>query len=141
MKKITIDMINKISLSFVRAFNREPWNDSWTFEQAKERLTDIYNTPKFDGMVKIIDGEIAAVIMGNGQSNFDGTNFQILEFWVDTNCQGQGIGGKLLNEFIENLKNQNITKYFLITIHGKKTEDFYIKHGFLTSNDLCIMNY
>ena len=34
---------------YMKVFNRDPWNESWTYETAKERLTDLLYTPKFTG--------------------------------------------------------------------------------------------
>lgn len=139
MEKITEDKINEIADSYISVFNDEPWNDSWQSEQAIERLTDIFNTPKFDGAVEIINGKIAAVIMGRGEKYFDGVHFQILEFWVDKTMQRKGIGGKLLNEFTNHLKNNEIHNCFLITLRGERTEGFYKKHGYKTDEYLCLM--
>lgn len=140
MQKITKDMINLIAESFVSVFNNEPWNDSWTKEQALERLSDIFNTPKFDGAVEMKDGKIVAVIMGKGERYYDGIHFQVLEFWVDKDMQRNGIGGKLLDDFRERLKLKGIYKFYLITMRGDSTEGFYIKHGYKINEYLCLMS-
>lgn len=139
MQKITEENIINIAESFVSAFNGAPWNDNWTIEQAIERLTDIYHTPKFHGGMKIINGKIAAVILGSGERYYDGIHFQILEFWVDKDMHRQGIGGILLDEFTEYLKGKGIYQHFLITLRGAQTEGFYQKHGYETDTNLCIM--
>jgi aminoglycoside 6'-N-acetyltransferase I len=33
----------------INVFNRDPWNETWTYQTAKERLTDLLHTPKFLG--------------------------------------------------------------------------------------------
>lgn len=140
MQIITKDMINMIAESFVSVFNNEPWNDSWTKEQAAQRLTDIYNTPKFEGAVEIADGKIIGVIMGHGEQYYDGVHFQILEFWVHKDMQGNGIGSKLLTDFTDYLKSKDIYNHYLITLQDKRTEYFYRNNGYNTSNNLCIMS-
>lgn len=140
MQKITIDMISFIAESFVSVFNSEPWNDSWTKEQAEERLTDIFNTPKFDGAVEIINGKIAGVIMGKGEQYYNGVHFQILEFWVSKNMRRKGVGSKLLNDFTEHLKSKGIFNTYLITMHDRSTEGFYKFLGYNKNQMLCIMN-
>lgn len=140
MQIITKDMINMIAESFVSVFNSEPWNDSWTKKQATERLTDIYNTPKFEGAVEISDGKIASVIMGHGERHYNGVHFQILEFWVHIDMQGNGVGSKLLTDFTDYLKSKDIYNHYLITLQGKRTEYFYRKNGYNTNSDLCIMS-
>lgn len=140
MQIITKDMINMIAESFVSVFNSEPWNDAWTKEQAAQRLTDIYNTPKFEGAVEIADGKIIGAIMGHGEQYYDGVHFQILEFWLQKDMQENGIGSKLLTDFTDYLKSKDIYNHYLITLQGQKTEYFYRKNGYNTSNNLCIMS-
>lgn len=140
MEKITKSDINNIADSFVRAFNGEPWNDKWNKDQAIERLTDIFESPKFEGAMELVNGKIAAVIFGRGERYYDGIHFQILEFWVDKSFQRQGIGGKLLEDFVEYLYARDINKIFLITMHGAYTEGFYEKHGFEIDDSLCLMH-
>lgn len=98
MKDITIELIDDLAVLFVNAFNKEPWNDNWTIEQAKERLIDIINTPKFCGMASYEDKKLVGFIMGRGEQYYDGIHFQILEFCVDNKMQGKGLGRKILKE-------------------------------------------
>ena len=52
-------------------------NKGMTIEQAKERLTDIINTPKFCGMASYEDKKLVGFIMGKGEQYYDGIHFQI----------------------------------------------------------------
>lgn len=140
MQIITKDMINMIAESFVSVFNSEPWNDSWTKEQAVERLTDIYETPKFEGAIEVIEGQIIGVIMGHCEQYYDGLHFHILEFWVNKDMQRNGIGTKLLTDFTDYLKSNKIVNHYLITKHGKNTEGFYKKNGYNANENLCVMS-
>lgn len=140
MQKIDISMLDEISKLFVDVFNSSPWNDSWNVNQAKERLLDIMNTPKYIGMVEYQENRIVGLIMGRGEQYFDGTHFQILEFCIDKSVQGKGIGSRMLNDFLKYLKSQNIDKCFLLTCHGEKTEGFYCKNGFKTNVSMCLMD-
>lgn len=140
MKIIEREMIDTIADSFVSVFNSEPWNDSWTKEQAAERLTDIYNTPKFEGAVEIADGKIIGAIMGHGERYYDGIHFQISEFWVCKDMQGNGKGRKLLTDFTDYLKSKRIMHHYLITMHDGRTEGFYRNNGYITNEDLCVMS-
>lgn len=140
MKMITKDMIELLADSFVSVFNSEPWNDSWTKEQAKERLMDIFNTPKFEGAVEITDGRILGVIMGHGEQNYDGVHFFISEFWVDKTMQRKGIGSKLLNDFTDYLKTKDINHHYLITMRNESTQGFYKKLEYNACEALCVMS-
>jgi len=63
-------------------------------------------------------------------------HFQIQEFCIITNRQGQGIGTMLLNELTNSLKEENVTNVFLLTSRGLRTEGFYKNKGFSASNSL-----
>lgn len=139
MKDITIELIDDLAVLFVNAFNKEPWNDNWTIEQAKERLTDIINTPKFCGMASYEDKKLVGFIMGRGEQYYDGIHFQILEFCVDNKMQGKGLGRKILKEFIKTLESKGIYKIFLLTLRNEQTEGFYRKNGLVTDENMCLM--
>ncbi len=125
--------------SFRQVFNDAPWNDSWTGEQAHDRICDIMHTPRFDGAAVIRDGKIIAAVLGRGEQYFDGEVFQILEFWVAKELQRQGVGRKLLADFTAYLKEKGICRVFLLTMRSEQTEGFYRKQGFSVQEGMCLM--
>ncbi len=135
------DLSNLLAESFANTFNAEPWNDSWTHQQALERIENLMDTPRFDGAALIRDGKVIAAILGRGEQYFDGEVFQIIEFWVAKEYQRQGIGKKLLADFMAHLKEQGICRVFLLTMRGEATEGFYRKRGFVTQEEMCCMEY
>ena len=84
--------------------------------------------------------KLVGIIMGRSEQYYDGEHFQILEFCISTDVQGKGYGRKLLNEFINELRNRNITNIYLLTLHGKSTEGFYRRNGFISSEDMVLMS-
>ena len=42
VNKVQIDDIAKF---LVKTFNSEPWNESWTFEMARERISGLISNP------------------------------------------------------------------------------------------------
>lgn len=140
MKLIVPKMIDELAELFCDVFNAPPWNDSWSVDQAKGRLLDIINTPGFRGMAEYSGDSIVGFIMGHEEQCFDGVHFQILEFCVARNMQRQGIGGRMLAEFTEYLHGCNIVNIYLLTMKGQRTEGFYQKNGFKTSEYMCLMS-
>lgn len=130
---------NLLSDSFVKVFNDAPWNDNWKPQQAFERIRNFMETPRFDGAAVIRDGKVIAAVLGRGEQYFDGVVFQIIEFWVAKEFQRQGIGRRLLADFIAHLKEQGICRVCLLTMKGEQTEGFYRKQGFVTEEGLCWM--
>lgn len=139
MTELTFEMLPEAAELFTRVFNGEPWNDSWTPQQSLDRLTDIFNTPRYVGAAYFEDGKMVGLIMGRGEVYFDGEHFQILEFCVDAKYQGRGIGGKMLAEFCTLLAQRGVVYVHLITMRNERTEGFYSKKGFSTDVGMCLM--
>jgi aminoglycoside 6'-N-acetyltransferase I len=51
---ITNDKMEQCIELYINVFNSEPWNETWTYQTAKERLTDLLHTPKFLGFLIFI---------------------------------------------------------------------------------------
>lgn len=139
MTELEFEMLPEAAKLFANVFNNEPWNDLWTLEQALNRLTDIYNTPHYVGAAHFENGKMAGLIMGRGEVYFDGIHFQIIEFCVDTELQGRGIGRKMLADFRALLKEKGVSYVHLITMRDRRTEGFYSKNGFSTDEGMCHM--
>ena len=139
-KEITKNNLNEITNLFIEVFNGEPWYDKWTYETAIKRLRDIIDMPGFIGNAYYEDNTLVGCIMGREEMFYDGKHFEILKFYVNAKCQGKGYGRKILNDFTYKLFNKDIKKIFLITCHGIRTEGFYEKNGFKTSEELIIMS-
>ncbi|APF24766.1 GNAT family N-acetyltransferase [Clostridium butyricum] len=140
IKSINLNNIKEVTELFIECFNNPPWNDKWDYLTASRRLTDIVNTPGYFGMSYYQEEKLVGIIMGRSEQYYDGEHFQILEFCISTDVQGKGYGRKLLNEFINELRNRNITNIYLLTLHGKSTEGFYRRNGFISSEDMVLMS-
>ncbi|MGE1161608.1 hypothetical protein ACQJ0H_22850, partial [Pantoea agglomerans] len=67
----------------MNVFNNEPWSESWTYETAKERLTDLLHTPKFLGFLFHIDNNLVGFIAGNSKVSYQGLTFYLAELCVN----------------------------------------------------------
>lgn len=139
IREINLSNIREITELYMDAFNNPPWNDKWTYKTASSRLMDIINTPGYIGISYYIDGVPQGMIMGRCEQYYDGKFFQILEFCIRSDAQSRGYGRSLLEKFTNMLKMEGIVNVYLITLHGQKTEGFYNKNGFITSEDMILM--
>lgn len=137
MRKIDLEKYVEL---FVSVFNTEPWYDSWTEETARIRIKNMMDTNTFIGKALIDNDNIIGMIWGQKEQYFDGIHFQIQEFCVRTNIQGKGYGTVLLDALKTSLKNDNISNIYLITSKGERTEGFYQKKGFQTSDYIIVMS-
>lgn len=137
---MNISNINDYVNLFVKVFNGEPWNDSWTLETAERRIIDMMSTSTFFGLSLYKDNTCIGIIFGQKEQFYNGVHFQIQEFCIDTNYQSMGYGTKLLNEFISRLDSIEIYQVYLITSQDEKTEGFYNRKGFETSKNIIVMS-
>lgn len=113
------------------AFAREPWNDDWSDDiQLNEYIKDLscsFNSLNF-GL--FIDGKLTAISIGSIRHWWEGTNYNIDEFCVLPECQGQGIGSTFMDMICSEAKKRGLAGIFLQTDSDKPSYKFYLKNGF-----------
>lgn len=124
---------------YIEAFNAPPWHDKWTSDTVFNRLSQMMNCEGAYGLVAYKDEKVVGMILGNHEYYYNGMQFQIKEFCVDHKLKGEGIGSKLFDEFLGRLKERGIGEVMLLTSRTEKTEGFYNKRGFESSNDMTLM--
>ncbi|MCR5286377.1 MAG: GNAT family N-acetyltransferase [Saccharofermentans sp.] len=113
------------------AFKGEPWNDDWSdpdqlMEYVKE-ISGAYNALNF-GL--FINGELAAMSVGMIRHWWEGTNYNIEEFCVRPDLQGQGIGSHFMAVISDNVRERGLSGIFLQTDNDKPSYGFYHKNAF-----------
>ena len=124
---------------FVSVFNSEPWNDSWTKETALIRIENMMRTNTFIGKAIYFEDNLKGIIWGQKEQYYNGMHFQIQEFCVKTAEQNKGYGSALLQALENELSEIGIVNIYLITSKGEKTEDYYSRRGFVTSDQMILM--
>lgn len=134
-----LDRLTEYAELYVSVFNAEPWNDSWTNETAVIRIKDMMQTNTFIGKAIYCENDLKGMIWGQREQFFDGIHFQIQEFCVKNTEQKKGYGKALLAALKEELSAIGVTNTFLITSRGERTEGYYAKRGFVTSEYMILM--
>ena len=127
---ITVDNIEQCIKLYISVFNSEPWNETWTIQSAKERLTDLLQTPKFLGFLLYESGDLIGFIAGNSKKSYAGLTFYLAELCINNRIQGKGYGTKLLLSLEDELKKRDIQSLYLLTVNGGAAEAFYLKNGY-----------
>ena len=113
------------------AFKGEPWNDDWSDTvQLNEYVKEIsggYNALNY-GL--LIDGKLAAMSLGMIRHWWEGTNYNIEEFCVSPELQGQGLGSRLMKLIENDIREKGLAGIFLQTDNDKPSYRFYMKNGF-----------
>ena len=130
-KELDESFLLQIAELYKAAFSEEPWNDDWSDEeQLISYIKDIacgFNSLNF-GL--FIDGELAAVSIGSIRHWWEGTNYNIEEFFVRPDMQGQGFGTCFMQMIENNIKKLGLSGIFLQTDSDKPSYGFYKKNGF-----------
>ncbi|GAA0859275.1 MULTISPECIES: GNAT family N-acetyltransferase [Clostridium] len=138
-EELTLENLGEIIPFYVEAFNAPPWNDKWTEETVRKRLTQMINCEGFYGLICIYNGEKVGMILGNDEHYYDGLHFNIKEFCVDKKIKGKGLGKRLLKEFTARLKNKGVDNIYLLTSRTDETEGFYRSQGYKTLEHMAMM--
>jgi N-acetylglutamate synthase-like GNAT family acetyltransferase len=125
----------------VEAYNAEPWNDNWTQEQALEKLTCFYNSPKFYGLTATLDGRLVGCCVGNIEPYYSGDYFFLKEMFISVSSQRSGVGTQLLDKLKAYLSSIDIHAIILFTSNKTFPFDFYIKGGFQQMDGMCMMHF
>lgn len=137
--ELEIKDLDEVVLLFIKAFNKEPWNDKWTRDTAYNRLKQMINCEGYYGVKACENEKIIGIILGNHEYYYDGMHFNIKEFCVDSDIKGRGIGSQILEEFICRLKEKGIIKIYLSTLQSDSTVKFYEKNGITYSKDNVVL--
>jgi len=137
--KITANLLEPWAELFVAVFNQPPWNDRWTLDTARARLSHIYQTPHFRGFVYEDEGQLLGMVMGYGEMWYSGMHFKVVEFCVAGEQQRKGIGSRLLQELEAALRQQQVSQIYLLTGQGGSAEAFYRQHGYMVQGGMIVM--
>lgn len=135
----TIDKMEHCIELYINVFNSEPWNETWTYQTAKERLTDLLHTPKFFGFLLYDNSNLIGFIAGNSKRSYTGLTFYLAELCINNKIQGKGYGSKLLLYLEAELKKRRIQSLYLLTENGGLAESFYLKHDYAINENRIVM--
>ncbi|WP_122088642.1 GNAT family N-acetyltransferase [Halalkalicoccus subterraneus] len=132
---ISIDSFSRDNLDegvrlYHTVFNEPPWNDEWTVETARRRLSQIIETPGYRGYSASFRGELVGLVMGNLEQWYRGKRFYLKEMCVCPSQQRRGIGTTLMEHLVEKLRNESVERVYLLTMQESPARAFYEKNGF-----------
>ena len=123
--------LDKTARLYQSAFKGEPWNDDWSDEtQLKEYIMDVSSGNNLLNYGLLKDGELVAVSLGSLRHWWEGTNYNIEEFCVSPDLQGQGVGSRFMKMIEQDIRDRGLSGIFLQTDSDKPSYGFYKKNGF-----------
>lgn len=138
---LSLENIEECTKLYTNVFNKEPWNDGWKDEDAKERLSDIFSNPKFLG-IGIYDEKqkMIGFLLGYTERWLSSNHFNLNEMCVMTELQSRGIGSYLIGALETQCKENNISRIYLLTAREGQAEAFYKKNGYYVSPKMIMMS-
>jgi len=125
---------------FLDTYQRDPWNDEWpSYDTANTYLTEFTDNPHFIGFIALEDEKVVGACFGHKKTWWEGVEYFVDEFFIDTNRQGKGIGSTLIEHIKRTLAEQGFKAILLMTERGYPAEKFYIKNGFKGSDTAVFM--
>jgi aminoglycoside 6'-N-acetyltransferase I len=139
LRAIANDDVDDLVELFVECFNRPPWNDGWSHEAARDRLSAMMAGRYFRGYVAIDDAGLVGMLLGQKERWVVHYHFALQEMCVRPGSQRSGVGTNLLRHAIEALRAEGVEKVYLMTQPGDAAEAFYARLGFYRSRGRIAM--
>lgn len=127
IRALTLDHLDECASLWVSICNSEPFNEHWTLETARKRLSETLNTPGFVGFV-FFDNEPLGYAVGYCEQWDAERIFYLKDIVVKTDMQRRGIGTKLIRHLEKVLKEMNVNHLYLLA--EPTAEGFYAKNGY-----------
>ena len=136
LKILTSKDKHSVTGLFRDVFTREPWNDDWSDPEQLAAYIDDLIAQNNSLTLGYMDGDrLVGLAMGRIKHWYEGTEYCIDEFCVDTPFQNKGIGSVFLNEIESYLSGIGVHWLYLQTDKTVPAYPFYIHRGFLELSD------
>lgn len=139
INKCTLDHAKEYGKIYAKAFSAEPWNDYWKDEDAEIHVRELLEIKQSYGLEYVVDNKIVGFILGTSMLFNYGRIFEINDLAIDTEFQGKGIGKKLLEECLKEIKKMGMAGVHLITASEGNLTSFYEKYGFSKETSVLLM--
>ncbi|WP_134699509.1 GNAT family N-acetyltransferase [Ammoniphilus sp. YIM 78166] len=136
---MSIDYLDECVNLYVEVFNRNPWNEAWSYDTAHERLSDLLYTPKFKGFLLRSPEKAIGFIAGHCKSSSFGTTFYLAEVCISHEFQGKGYGSKLLRYLEIDLLDKKVNSIYLLTSTEGSVEEFYRRNMYIPNPERMVM--
>lgn len=124
---------------YADAFSGEPWHDAWTVEDATVHVREILESPQSYGLECVVGCDVVGFILGSSMLFHYGRTFEINDLAVTPEFQARGIGKKLLEGLLAQLRKKEIKAVHLITAAEGDLPAFYARHGFSQEHRVMLM--
>ena len=131
IRRLSLENLEEIKKLYRAIFTREPWNDDWNDDaQLTLYITELIGNNNSLTFGLYDPEELIGLSMGSVKHWYLCTEYNVAEFCIKTEKQGQGLGTVFLKRIESNIKELGINAVFLQTERTVPAYDFYKKNGF-----------
>lgn len=130
VRELILDDIPKAANVYVKAYAEGDWNEKWVYEDASQRIYEIFSSPHCKGGVCVLKEEVIGCILFEILTWHTGKQLEIKEIFVTPSFQRKGIGKKLLKYAEIVGKGIGVSELFLWTNKSETLINFYSKLGY-----------
>lgn len=124
---------------YAEAFSGEPWKDHWDVNDALIHVGELMKSEQAYGLEYVLKGEVAGFILGTSMMFSFGRIFEINDLAVAPEHQRQGIGRRLLERCLRDIKELGMAGVHLITSSQGVLPEFYGEYGFKKETEVMLM--
>lgn len=129
IETLSLDTLEQCVALYVDTFNAEPWNESWTVEDADQRLGDFVATPRSHGFCMTgSDGEVLGFVLGHLERSGSDEHFLVQELCVRADMRRRGIATELVGALDRHLPE--VDRWYLLTARDSAASTFYEGLGY-----------
>lgn len=131
IKKLNPEYKSEVQKLFHSVFSKPPWNDQWDMEnQLPAYLSDLMDNQNSISLGYYHEDQLIGISLGYVFHWWEGTDYFIKEFCIDSAFQGAGHGKQFLEEMNDFLNSESIKAIWLMTERTVPAYAFYQKNGF-----------
>lgn len=139
LRKCTMEHVAEYGRIYAEAFSGAPWYDPWKTEDAVVHVRELLESKQSYGLECTDDGQVVGFILGTSMMFHYGRTFEINDLAVDPKFQKQGIGKRLLEQLLIDIKDMGMVGADLITASEGALPGFYGGFGFSKENEVMLM--
>jgi aminoglycoside 6'-N-acetyltransferase I len=137
IRKATLRDLKGIGELMKTEFNKPPYEDGWTDSSVRRTVRNYLRIGY--GFVAIEGKEIVGAVIVKNDYYAKGLSLVIEELIVKSECQGKGIGSKLVKEIEKIAKKKKAHTVYLYTSKKSRAFKFYKRLGYEESEHMATM--
>lgn len=126
---------------FIEVFTKASWNDTY---DSRTQVIDFFqnhmDNDYFVGYGLESQNRMIAASIGMKKPWINGMEYYIDQFYVKTDWQGKGTGSLFLKLIESEIRTEKMNAIILNTEKGFPAENFYLKNGFRSNEELIILS-